>query len=395
MYESFYNLKKKPFSIVSDPSFLFMSAKHKNALTYLEYGLMENAGFILLTGAAGSGKTTMVRYILNHLAADMEIAVVFNTNVNPLELLNLILQAFQLGKNHNNKSEAIETLYNHLTNQYAKKRKVLLIIDEAQNLTEEALEEMRMLSNLQSENELLLHIMLVGQPELKAKLRKPGTTPLSQRIAVNFTLTALSRRETLQYIQFRLEKAGGQPDLFSTEAMDMLYSTSAGIPRTVNLLCDAALVYGFGYDLKTIDKKVIEQVLKDKDGLGVIGETRDAGSAVEQTAAGDPVDSQVLIRLERVENSVRDLQIKMEWYADEAMFRSSGTRMVQLEKLKRMILSERKKRELAEMENKKLVRQLGGLESALKDDIKDLEEIVQKKNIKKELALWLKRVDKP
>ncbi|MBW2604976.1 MAG: AAA family ATPase [Deltaproteobacteria bacterium] len=273
MYENFYALKEKPFQITPNPDYLYLSPVHENALTYLEYGLMENVGFILLTGEVGAGKTTLVRYLTGQFESEKEIAVVFNTNVTPEELLCLILKSFKLEPVDGNKTKNLDILQQFLIDRYSKNKQVLLIIDEAQNLSDEVLEEVRMFSNLQSDEQNLIQIMFVGQPELKERLKQHGHNPLSQRIAVNFFLSGLTDTETRSYIAHRLKKAGGNPDMFSPEAVDMIYRASRGIPRTINLLCDAALVYGFGYEFDTIEAPVIEQVIKDKGGMGINIET--------------------------------------------------------------------------------------------------------------------------
>jgi general secretion pathway protein A len=273
MYEKFYNLKEKPFQIVPNPSYLYMSSVHENAVTYLEYGLMENVGFILLTGEVGTGKTTLVRHIMDQFEAEKDIAVIFNTNVSADELICLVLQSFELEPEPGTKTKNIETLYQFLIQKYAQNRPVLLIIDEAQNLSDEAIEEVRMLSNLQGDDQSLIQIMLVGQPELKVRLKKPGHNAFSQRIAVNFYLSGLTDAETESYITHRLNKAGGDPGIFTPKAIEKIHHASKGIPRTINLLCDAALVYGFGYEFETIDAPVIEQVIKDKGGMGLTDET--------------------------------------------------------------------------------------------------------------------------
>lgn len=269
MYENFYGLKEKPFQIVPNPSYLYLSSIHENAVTYMEYGLMENVGFILLTGEVGTGKTTLVRHFMNQFESEKDIAVIFNTNVSADELICLILQSFELKPEPGSKAKNIETLYQFLIEKYAQNRPVLLIIDEAQNLSDAALEEVRMLSNLQSDDQNLIQIMLVGQPELKDRLLKPGHGAFAQRIAVNFFLSGLTDKETESYIFHRLEKAGGNPDIFSPKAIEMIFQASRGIPRTINLLCDTALVYGFGYEFETIDVPVIEQVIRDKGGMGL------------------------------------------------------------------------------------------------------------------------------
>jgi general secretion pathway protein A len=300
MYENFYGFKEKPFQISPNPNYLFMSSIHDNALTYLEYGIMENVGFILLTGEVGTGKTTLVRYIMNQFESEKEIGVIFNTNVSTDELICLIMQSFDLEPMPGNKTGNIETFYKFLIERYAKNKSVLLIIDEAQNLSNEALEEVRMLSNLQSDDQSLIQIMLVGQPELKYRLKRPGHSPFAQRIAVNFYLSGLSDAETKSYITHRLEKAGGNPNIFTPKAIEKIFYASKGIPRTINLLCDTALVYGFGYEFETIDAPVIDQVIKDKGGMGINIETENEN--VPDSFYSEPVDEGNKDRSQRLED---------------------------------------------------------------------------------------------
>jgi type II secretory pathway predicted ATPase ExeA len=302
MYEKFYGLKEKPFQIVPNPSYLYLSSVHESAVTYLEYGLMENVGFILLTGEVGTGKTTLVRHILNQFESEKEIAVIFNTNVSTDELICLILQSFELEPNPNSKTENINILYQFLIDRYAKNKPVLLIIDEAQNLSNDAIEEVRMLSNLQSDDQSLIQIMMVGQPELKNRLLKPGHSAFAQRIAVNFFLSGLNEKEAESYIFHRLKKAGGNTNIFTSKAIEMIFQASNGIPRTINLLCDAALVYGFGYEFETIDVHVIEQVIKDKGGMGLTVETENKKGAF--SFCNEQTHEENLDRLLRLEDAV-------------------------------------------------------------------------------------------
>jgi len=170
MYEHFYGLNEKPFRIVPNPKFLYLSPKHKNALTHLEYGLMERVGFILLTGEAGTGKTMLIRHLVNRREPGMEVAVIFNTTVNAEQLLDLIFDEFELNIDAGGRVKSLDGLHQFLIEKYAEGKRVLLILDEAQNLPDDALEEVRMLSSLQDEDQMLLQIMLVGHPELKEKL---------------------------------------------------------------------------------------------------------------------------------------------------------------------------------------------------------------------------------
>ncbi|WP_319526459.1 AAA family ATPase [uncultured Desulfosarcina sp.] len=263
MYETHFGLSGKPFSIVPNPEILFLSKNHENALTYLEYGLSEKVGFILLTGEIGTGKTTLVRCMLRQMEPQMDIAVIFNTNFSSDQLFRLILKEFDLNGDPAGKEENLERIYTFLIDRYAKGRHALLVIDEAQNLSAEALEDIRMLSNLQTDDRMLLQIMLVGQPELKTRLQRPDLRQLAQRIAVNYHLTPLDEEQTSRYIAHRLESVGGQSDLFSREAVRIIHEHSGGIPRTVNLLCDSAMVYAYSDDCGQIDAAVIEAVVRD------------------------------------------------------------------------------------------------------------------------------------
>ena len=311
MYEEFYGLKEKPFQIVPNPEYLYKSPKHLNALTYLEYGLSENVGFILLTGEIGSGKTTLIQYMLNKMGDDSEAAVIFNTNVSPYQLLMMILTEFEIQAKKLDKATALDQLNEFLIEKYAEKKKVVLIIDEAQNLSFEALEEVRMLSNLHSDDQALIQIMLVGQPDLIVKLQNPKLLQFSQRIAVNFHLEALGSKETAEYIKFRLEKSGGHNDIFTPEALDMIYNLSGGIPRSINLLCQAALVYGFADEAKTVDKTIIDQISEDKIGIGL--ETKVHPNKVSNASNSTAkIPQKVLQRLRNLETEVQDIRSQLE-----------------------------------------------------------------------------------
>ncbi len=305
MYENHYGLTGKPFSIVPNPEVLFLSKNHENALTYLEYGLTEKVGFILLTGEIGTGKTTLVRHMLLKIETQMDIAVIFNTNFSSDQLFRLILSEFEIPCDVPEKEKHLELLYQFLIDRYANNRHVLLIIDEAQNLSETSLEDIRMLSNLQTDDRILLQIMLVGQPELKMRLQMPDLRQLAQRIAVNYHLTPLGEEQTRHYIAYRIEATGGPADLFSPQAVRLIHENSGGIPRTINLLCDSALVYGYADDLKRIDTAVIEKVLKDKTCLAVITHGKNTTDPAETPPSALPDDLRE--RLAVIEASLADL----------------------------------------------------------------------------------------
>ncbi|MBI5577865.1 MAG: AAA family ATPase [Deltaproteobacteria bacterium] len=314
MYESFYGLREKPFQIVPSPNYLYKSEKHQNALTYLEYGLTENVGFILLTGEVGSGKTTLVQYILSQLGDNTVAAVIFNSNLSAGELLRMILTQFEL-KPGDDKTDNLNALNHYLIQMYGSGKQALLIVDEAQNLTPDAIEEVRMLSNLQSDNHTLLQIVLVGQPELKAELEHPSMRQVAQRIAVRYHLTGLNREDTGRYISYRLQTAGGKPDLFTEAAVDLIYDVSKGIPRSINLACQAALVYGYAEESRKISQDIVRQIMADNLGVGL-------ESVKQQTAAdnpGNPGDPHpnpskngYKERLDAIEQTVQGLQAAVE-----------------------------------------------------------------------------------
>jgi len=300
--------------MVPNPAYLYRSEKHQDALTYLEYGLMEATGFILLTGEIGIGKTTLVRYILNQIEPDVDVAVIFNTNITSDQLISLILDNFEITPKKD-KTANLDLLYQFLIQRFSTGNRVLLIIDEAQNLPVDVLEEVRMLSNLQSDEQILLQIMLVGQPELKARLQDPRLAQLAQRITVNYHLSTLARKETGEYIAYRLNKAGGSPDIFLPEAINLIYTASGGIPRIINMLCDTAMVYGFGYELKQIDSKVIDRVIEDKGGIGFYVEpeqNRDEDKiGILPERGGEGVNEELLKRFQKFEANFQDIRLKI------------------------------------------------------------------------------------
>jgi len=355
MYEEFYGFREKPFQIVPNPAYLYKSEKHAKALTYLEYGLRENVGFILLSGEVGSGKTMLIQYILAGLNNDAEVALISNTNISPGQLLVMILNEFELPSQKIDKATALDTLNRYLIQRYAEKRQVLLIIDEAQNLSGEALEEIRMLSNLHSDDQPLIQIMIVGQPELVAKLKRPVLRQFAQRIAVSFHLTGLDREDTGKYIAFRLRKAGGRPDLFTPHAVDIIFKLSEGIPRSINLACEAALVYGFADEAQRISQDIVKQIIQDKIGVGL----GDKLPNKQDQSAGSPPAEQarqgVLLRLQKMENQMQALRKQIESQTKELQQRAAGNRDELMARLNQLLLEERKR-------NAELVRRYSRLE---------------------------------
>ncbi len=340
MYEKFYGFREKPFQIVPNPAYLYKSPKHEAALTYLEYGVAENVGFILLTGEIGSGKTTLVQYIVGRLDAATEAAVIFNTNVSPDELLGLILEEFDVPRAGQDKAALLNALNQFLIDRYARRKRVVLIIDEAQNLSEKALEEVRMLSNLQSEDHCLLQIMLVGQPELVAKLKQPSLRQFTQRIAASYHLTGLDREETGAYIAHRMVKAGGRPELFTTAAVDLIHQLSGGIPRSINLLCQAALVYGFAEGAKSVSQDLVRQIQEDNIGIALAPGPAEPAAAAPP-AAGPAADDGLPRRIQELENRLRDMRMRMDLYIQHNEKRAQQSADEVFTRLERLLDEER------------------------------------------------------
>lgn len=264
MYESFFGLKKKPFELAPNPDFLYLSKSHAKAITYFDYALREKAGFILLTGDAGSGKTTLVRDFINKLDTTVTLAKVFNTGLNAEQLISMINEDFGLDSKDKDKVLLLKELYQFLIEEYRQGRHAVLIIDEAQNLTPPALEEIRMLSNLETDQSKLLQIILVGQPELAEMLSLFELRQLRQRISVVCQLTPLSRPEIEEYISHRLEVAGNREAVkFSTDAFDHIHQFTHGIPRLVNIIGDFVLLTAFTESIRDINAAMVDDIVNE------------------------------------------------------------------------------------------------------------------------------------
>lgn len=270
MYETFYGLREKPFSIVPDPAFLFLSRQHSQALDLIEYGLMNQAGFNVITGGIGTGKTTLIRFILDQIDRSVSVGLISNTHQDFSELMQWILFAFKLDYRGKQKVELYETFIDFLTREYAANRSAVLIVDEAQNISVDALEQLRMLSNVNADKDQILQIILVGQVGLRDTLRRPELEQFAQRIAADCHLEALDEQETRSYISHRLRIAGSaHADLFDDGACRAAYKHSGGVPRVINLLCDAALVYGYAEGLSAINAAIVNAVARDKSRGGL------------------------------------------------------------------------------------------------------------------------------
>jgi len=266
MYEKFFNLTENPFNMTPDSKYFYPSEEHQEALDRISYAINQRKGFVVITGEIGSGKTTVCRTLLNRLDANTDVALILNTHITCKELITNILDEFGVEYKNGPKSKMINKLNGFLIEELSKNRNVVVIIDEAQNLAPRVLEEVRMLSNLETEKQKLLQIILMGQPELKDKLRLKSLEQFKQRVWIRYHIPPLTMDETKLYINHRLHVAGanGTP-IFDESALEGIFSCSKGTPRLINFICDNALLSGYVYNTKTIDRKIIEEVVKEKE----------------------------------------------------------------------------------------------------------------------------------
>jgi len=236
----------------------------------LDYGIVTQAGFIVITGEVGAGKTTIIRRYLKSAGRDVSVGVITNPSPSLGNLLRWVTNAFDINTKGTDDNAALYTYFtDYLVAQYADGKRTILIIDEAQNLTPAMLEELRMLSNVNNEKDQLLQIILVGQPELLAMLKRSDLRQFVQRIAVHCHLEALTAADTVAYIRHRLSVVGGAPELFDDQACASIHHYTGGVPRLINLLCDQALVYGFSDDRATIDAALVTEVVADRARSGL------------------------------------------------------------------------------------------------------------------------------
>jgi len=273
MYLDFFGLHEKPFSIAPDPRYLYMTEQHNEALAHLNYGVGDEGGFILLTGEIGTGKTTICRSLLNQLPDDVDIAYVINPRVSASEMLEAVCD--DLGVEYADGSSVktlVDRLNQFLLESYARGRHAILIIDEAQNLDDDVLEQLRLLTNLETAEKKLLQLILLGQPELNQKLAQDSLRQLAQRVTARFHLEPLSYDEMVAYIQHRLYIAGFRGELFSRPALRHIYAKSGGIPRLVNIICDRAMLGAYTNDQFHIEYPLVAQacdeVVPATKGLG-------------------------------------------------------------------------------------------------------------------------------
>src|SRR5215208_2727049 len=287
MYERFYELRERPFALSPDPDYLYPSRVHREALDYLRYGLESHAGFIVITGEIGSGKTTLLQTLLRNLDSQTTVGRIVNTLLEPRELLETIMIDFGLNPAGHSKPLMLRDLAQYLVDQRLSGRMVLLVIDEAQNLSLAALEELRMLSNLETEKSKLLQIVLVGQPDLREKLGQPELEQLRQRVTVSYHLGPLDADDTYAYINHRLRRAAiGAPLEFPADVSAVVHHRSGGVPRLINVICDAVLLFGYGADRRTIDLPLAGEALAELEATGVLAPVTDESPRVAPISAG-------------------------------------------------------------------------------------------------------------
>ena len=263
-YADFFGLSERPFTLLPDPAFLYWSKAHRNAYTILDYGIFSRAPITVITGEIGSGKTTLVQHLLKNTDETITIGLISNAQGGRGELLQWVLNALSVEvPNDSTYVQKFQTLQDFLIAEYAADRRVVLIFDEAQNLSVEGLEELRMLTNINANKDELIQLILVGQPELRDVIRSPNMKQLAQRVAASFHIPAMDADTVAQYIRHRLQSVGGTGDEFTNAACRVVYEQTGGVPRLVNQFCDMAMVYAWSEERKTVTTKILQSVLND------------------------------------------------------------------------------------------------------------------------------------
>jgi general secretion pathway protein A len=268
MYSKFFGLNEKPFAITPDPRYLFMSEQHSEALAHLVYGISESGGFIQLTGEVGTGKTTLVRTLLGRLPAEVDVALILNPQLTALEFLTAICE--ELGtpppEDKSSAKSLVDTLNRHLLAAHARGRRTILLVDEAQNLSPEVLEQLRLLTNLETAKQKLLQVILIAQPELREILARENLRQLEQRVTGRYHLEPLSREESGKYIDHRLKVAGALGEIFDDAAKQEVFNLSGGVPRLINVICDRAMLGAYSRETRKIGKRLVERAAAEVSG---------------------------------------------------------------------------------------------------------------------------------
>jgi general secretion pathway protein A len=309
MYERFYNLRERPFSLTPDPDYLYPSRFHRETLNYLRYGIEGHAGFVIITGEIGSGKTTLLQTALRGLDQQTAVARLVNTNLDARELIESVMLEFGLQPTPGqSKPYLLRELAGFLVAQRNAGRLALLVIDEAQNLPRAALEEVRMLSNIETEKSKLIQIIMVGQPSLRTVLGAPALEQLRQRVTVSYHLQPLDATETHAYVNHRIRRASiGVPLDFPEVASALLHKYSGGIPRTINVIADAVLLFGYADDRRTITPELAQEAIDELKDTGVVREPAATSVASDTTDAPAPSMAEPLFPISDAE---RDLQAR-------------------------------------------------------------------------------------
>ncbi|MGD2063046.1 MAG: AAA family ATPase [Nitrospirota bacterium] len=309
MYEQHFGLRENPFRLQANPDYLYLSPKHDKALATLEYGLAERKGFVVLIGEIGAGKTTLLNYVLGRLPEAVNVAFVFHTNLNKSEFLELILTEFEVDAPAEVDSERLYALYDFLLEEHRAGRRVVLMVDEAQNLAPDVLEQIRLLANLETNQQPLLQIILAGQPALRQTLGQPALEQLRQRVGVTYHLMALDEEDVGDYVRFRLSRAGApRADLFETDTYPLIYRHTRGVPRLINKLADAALLAAFADDVPRVGRALLEEVIQEQQAEGEIQPAEVGPSTAVEDAASRVTDPVLLALLERLTLCVERLE---------------------------------------------------------------------------------------